>query len=281
MKRVTLLLTSILITSITVPTLLVLPVSQAQQNTLLSVDFTGKTLPAGWLLQGSAKFLGGLNASTGVGGVQLTSGSAQEGAVIYSSPLATQNIVIEFSGMYMREVDDADNIGVGVYSGGPVAVNGGWNPASSNGYYASYEFWSGSSPALIYNSKGIHNPPSLASGGKLLTDKLDYLFAETIMTPSSVSMNALTRTDSPWMTEPSTSVTNMLTYNGAIDNSHSTLYVGGATSGAWSYTYVYWLHVLSSSTTTSTPEYPSSGLVMVGVLFASALVLVRCLPKRI
>ena len=90
----------------------------------------------------------------------------------------------------------------------------------------------------------------------------NYLFTGTIVTPTSVSMNALTRTDSPWSQEPSISLNclrNMVTYNNAtgIDGSHSTLYVGGATfSGLfrnpWSYEYVYWLRILSYSTTPTT-----------------------------
>jgi hypothetical protein len=239
-----------------------LPSSQAQGATVLSVDFTGSTLPAGWFLQGSAKFIGGLNSSSGVGGIQLVNHDSQEGAVIYDSAFTTQNVIIELSGMYepgSSSLPEADDIGVGVYSGGPSAHVGPENPASANGYYASYEFsnlggYIGQHdlPSLMYNTH------VLSSGGSLPSSGRNYLFAETIVTPTSVSLNALTRTDSPWIQEPSISLANMLTYNNVtgIDSSQSTLYVGGATftgllGNPWSYEYLYWLRVITYSSSIS------------------------------
>jgi len=62
-------------------------------------------------------------------------------------------------------------------------------------------------------------------------------------------MKALTRTDSPFMEEPSISLGNLLTYNGNVDTSSSTLYVGGASGDTWSFECVYWLRILAYSTT--------------------------------
>ena len=267
MKPVTLALTvALLLSSSAAAPMLLLPVSQAQPTTLLSVDFTGSSLPQGWSLQGSAKFIGGLNSSSGIGGIQLVNNASQEGAVIYDSAFTTQNVIIEFSGMYepgLPSLPEADDIGLGFYSSSPSAHVGPENPASVNGYYASYEFsnllgYIGhyDLPSLMYNAQPLYIAHALFSEGRLPSSGRNYLFAETIVTPTSVSLNALTRRDSPWIQEPSISLANMLTYNNAteIDNSHSTLYVGGATftglpGNPWSYEYVYWLRILSYSTT--------------------------------
>ena len=274
MKHVALSLTvALLLTGSGVASMLLLPVSQAQPTTLLSVDFTGSSLPQGWSLQGSAKFIGGLNSSSGFGGIQLVNNDSQAGAVIYDSPFTTQNVVVEFSGMYepgSPSLPEADDIGLGFYSDGPSTHVGPGNPAPVNGYYASYEFsnllgYVGQYdlPTLMYNAHSLSsNGSRFFLEGRLPSSGRNYLFTETIVTPTSVSMNALTRTDTPWVQEPSISLNclrNMVTYNNAtgIDGSHSKLYVGGATfSGLfrnpWSYEYVYWLRILSYSTTPTT-----------------------------
>jgi hypothetical protein len=277
MKHVTLALTvALLLTSSAVAPMLLLPVSQAQPTTLLSVDFTGNSLPQGWSLQGSAKFMGGLNSSSGVGGIQLVNNASQEGAVIYGSAFTTQNVIIEFSGMYepgSSSLPEADDIGLGFYSDGPSANVGPENPAPVNGYYASYEFSNllgyveqYDLPSLMYNAHALTSGGSrFVLEGRLPSSGRNYLFAETIVTPTSVSMNALTRTNSPWTQEPSISLANILTYNNAteIDSSHSTLYVGGATftglfRNPWSYEYVYWLRILTYSATPTTSTTSSS-----------------------
>ena len=283
MKHVTLTLTvALLLTGSAVAAVFSLPVSQAQPTTLLSVDFTGSSLPQGWSLQGSAKFIGGLNSSSGVGGIQLVSNDSQEGAVIYDSAFTTQSVIIEFSGMYepgSPSLPEADDIGLGFYSSGPIASVGPENPASVNGYYAAYEFsnllgYIGKYdlPSLMYNAHAFSSGSRFFVEGRLPSSGRNYLFAETIVTPTSVSMNALTRTDSPWIEEPSLNLANILTYdNGTgIDSSHSTLYLGGATftglfRNPWSYVYVYWLRILtySSSPTTSTASGSASSSAVI------------------
>lgn len=47
-----------------------------------------------------AKVIGGLNSSSGIGGIRLVDGASQEGAVYYGTAITTENIIIEFSGMY-------------------------------------------------------------------------------------------------------------------------------------------------------------------------------------
>ena len=253
--------------------MLLLPVSQAQPTTLLSVDFTGSSLPQGWFLQGSAKFIGGLNSSSGFGGIQLVNNDSQAGAVVYGSPFTTQNVVVEFSGMYepgSPSLPEADDIGLGFYSDAPSANVGPGNPAPVTAITQSYEFsnllgYTGQYylPSLMYNAHSLSsNGSRFFLGGRLPSSGRNYLFTATIVTPTSVSMNTLTRTDGPWSHEPSISLDclrNMVTYNNAtgIDSSHSTLYVGGSTfSGLfrnpWSYEYVYWLRILSYSTTPAT-----------------------------
>jgi hypothetical protein len=268
MKRVAVPLTITLLLLFSAPaSVFVLPSSQAQATTLLSVDFTGKTLPAGWILQGSAAFIGGLNTSSGVGGVQLTNGDNQEGAVIYDAPFTAENIIIEFSGMYAvggGYGTDTDDIGVGFYSGGPSTNTGPTNPASPNGYYAGYTFY-----YHDYGSALKYNGNPVSTGGTLPSSGRNYLFTETVVTPSSISMNAITTTGRPFTQAISITLTNMLSYNNAtgIDNSHSTLYTGASTgcvcsawTGEWSYTYVYWLRILpySTSATTTAASTPTS-----------------------
>lgn len=268
MNHVALSLTvALLLTGSAVAPMLLIPASQAQPTTLLSVDFTGSSLPQGWFLQGSAKFIGGLNSSSGFGGIQLVNNASQAGAVVYDSPFTTQNVVVEFSGMYepgSPSLPEADDIGLGFYSDAPSANVGPGNPAPVNGYYASYEFsnllgYTGHYylPSLMYNAHSLSsNGSRFFLGGRLPSSGRNYLFTASIVTPTSVSMNALTRTDGPWIQEPSLSLVHMLTYNNTsgIDSSHSTLYVGGSTftglfRNPWSYEYVYWLRILTCSTT--------------------------------
>jgi hypothetical protein len=250
-------------------------IPQATPTTLLYADFTNSTLPDGWLFQGAASFMGVLNASTGAGGILIFSGNDKVGAIIYSAPITAQNIVIELSGMYgLHPMPGgvpsgiADDIGVGFYSGGPSANGGGRNPAAVNGYYAAYEFYVGLSPALMYNG-GV-----LSSGAQLPSSGVNYLLTQTIVTVSSISMNALSTSSSPFMAEPSISLSNILTYdNATIDNSLSTFYIGGASGAGGTDVYVYWVRILSYPTTPTSPlpplpipEFPAPFLVLVPAL---------------
>ena len=199
---------------------------------------------------------------------------------MYTSPITAQNIVIEVSGAYgdaqtPNYCNDADDIGVGFYSGGPSTTPGGSNPAAPNGYYAPYEFYNYAvpsiGPVLLYDGQGggartTNNLPTgvIANGAtnSLPGCGLNYLFTETVITPKSISMNALTSTSSSWTSEPSTTLTNLLTYTGPVDNSHSTLYIGGATGLSYTYQYVYWIRVLAySGSTPSISLSPNSGSV--------------------
>lgn len=233
-------------------------ISQATPTTLLYADFTGAALPAGWLLQGAATFVGGLDASTGAGGIQLISGLNERGAVVYNLPLRNPNLVIEFSGMYglgyftccgESPPGIADDLGAGFYADGPSANVGNRNPAAVSGYYAAYEFYGGSSPALMYNG-GV-----LLSGARMQSSGVNYLLAQTIVIPSLVSMNTFSSTEGPLMVEPSISPTSILTYQGPISNSLSTFYVGAASASGGTDVYVYWVRVLSHPTT-PLPPYP-------------------------
>ena len=228
--------------------------------------------------------MGGLNASTGAGGILLFSGKGNVGAIIYSAPITAQNIVIEFSGMYGLHPDFlgapgiADDIGAGFYSGGPSANTGGRNPDAVNGYYAAYEFYVRSSPALMYNG-GV-----LSSGAGLPSSGVNYLLTQTVVTVSSISMNALSTSTGPFMAEPSISLSNILTYNGTITNSFSTFYIGGASGQGGTDAYVYWVRILSYPTTPTSPfpplpvpEYPAPLLVLVPAL---AVVLLAIRVRR-
>jgi hypothetical protein len=264
--------------------MVVLPSSQAQSNILLSADFTGNSLPSGWLLQGSAKFVGTVDPSTGAGGIQLAGDHNQEGAAVYAAPFTTQNINIELSAMYAPvgyccagnyyPNADADDVGVGFYSAGPSTNIGNRQPTSPNGYYATYEFYMPDPildhiPALMYNGNDLMT----GSAHVLARSGLNYLFTQTIVTSSSVSMNALNRTESPWITEPTIGSQNILTYNGTLDTSHSTLYVGGSDGDIWSHIYVYWLRVLTYSA--AVPEYPIYLFPLVASLTVTMLALRR------
>jgi hypothetical protein len=255
----------LLVCSVFTTPLLVFSASPAASATLLSVDFTGKTLPSGWNLQGSAEFVGGLNASTGVGGVEIVNNVANvEGAVVYGAPFTTLDIIIELSGMYAPG-PSGNTEGVGFYSGGPTADSSNQDFASPNGYFAEYKAgaaWN-AHPFLFYNAH------VLSSGGTLPSNDPTYLYTETVITSSTISMNALTRTDSPWMTEPSVNITNLLTYDGKIDNSHSTLYVGGWSGSVTLYEYLYWLRVVTYSG--PVPEYPTFFLPLLASLTLTVL----------
>lgn len=258
---------------LSVATLIAMPAVYTQTTTpsaILYADFTGNALPTSWQLQGTAKFEGHVNPSTGVGGVQLVDrigfavGEGQEGAVIYNGPLTAENIIIQVGGMYTGTAGSmGDDVGIGFYSGGPNTELGAYQPNSPNGYYASYQFCSGScsgsTPALLYQGD------SVSSGGAMPANGLTYFFAEVDVSQSSssISMKISTSTKGPFTQAP-TSLATVLTYHGTIDSSHATLYVGGSSAWEASQQYVYWVKVsagqaqLPSSASTSTASVSSS-----------------------
>jgi len=213
----------------------------------LYANFQGSSLQATWSLQGAAAFQGG---DTAYGGVELVQNQGyQEGAIVYQSPITEQNIIVEASAMYYSPGgNEADDLGVGFYSQGPTSQHSGWNPQSTAGYYAPYEFWSGGPPALFNGS----NQLASASSQTMPNSGVNYLYTKTVITQSSVSMNFLTRTTGMYQNVPSISAQNVVSYNGNVANSYSTFYVGGATGGASSYQYVYWIRILGYEQTMPT-----------------------------
>jgi hypothetical protein len=287
----------LLITSVflAVSTFVIRVISQATPNTLLYANFTGSAPPADWSFQGAASFVGGLNSSTGAGGIQLLTGLYQHDVILYNHPITAPNLMIEFSGMYGLGYSTccgesppgiADDIGAGFYSDGPVAHDGHWNPGAVHGYYAAYEFYGGSSPALIYNGER-DAPLALSSGAKMPSTGVNYLLTQTMVTPSSVSMNMFSSTSGPFMAEPSISPTNILTFQGTVSNSLSTFYIGAASGGGATNVYVYWVRILSYPTTPSPPypslpipEYPGYFLVIVLVIVPSLAILIALRVRR-
>ena len=265
---------------------------QATPKTLLYVNFTGNALPADWSFQAAAGFVGGLN-STGAGGIQLLNGHYQHGVALYKYPITGPNLVIELSGMYGLGYSTccgenppgmADDIGVGFYCDRPSAYDGHWNPGAIRGYYAAYEFYAGSSPALTYNSE--RDTPLAVSKAKMPSTGVNYILAQTIVTSSSVSMNMFNSTTAPFMAEPSTSPTNILTFQGAVSSPFSTFYIGAASGGGASNVYVYWVRVLSYPTSPR-PPYPSLPIpeppehfLIIGLVMVPSLAILMVLRIR-
>ena len=217
MKHVTLpLIVALLITSSAVAPMSFLPTSQAQPTTLLSVDFTGSMLPAGWFLTGDAAFVGGFDNTTKAGGVLLINGGGtQAGAVYYGSPITNQSIVIDFSAAYWKGFDVYfGDLGVGFYSSGPT----GSQKPTSNGYYATYGFCCGPT-TLFYNTNAISTGTATDNLPHGDNDQY-YLFGEIIITPTSVSMNALVNKNSFYSERPAITLDNLLllTYNNVVEN---------------------------------------------------------------
>jgi uncharacterized protein YxjI len=252
------------------------PVTRAQgtsPSAILYADFTGNTLPTNWHLQGTAQFKGQVNPLTGIGGIQLVrrvgflAEGGEEGAVVYNSPVTTENITIQVSGMYNGTAYNmGDDIGVGFYSDGPSTGLGAYQPNSPNGYYASYQFCSilcsAYTPALLYQGK------TLSSGGHMPASGTTYIFAEVDVSQasSSISMKISTSTNGPFTQTPSTGLTTEVTYQGSIDSSHAIFYIGGSSAQEASQQYVYWVRVsigqptsnVNSTTSISSPATPSS-----------------------
>lgn len=220
----------------------------------LYANFQGSSLPSGWSLQGSAIFVGGTDSHGGVELVQ--SQNVVEGAVVDQNPMTEQNVMIEESALYYNTAlsGEANDIGVGFYSQGPVSepacCAAQWRPYSPAGYYASYSFYAGAGggcagpcvPAVLSGS----NPIKTASSQTMPSAGMNYLFTRTVVASTSISMNFLTRTNAEYQAAPTISLQNVVSYFGPVSNGDSTLYIGGASGGVpyISSQNIYWIRVL-------------------------------------
>jgi len=207
-------------------------------------NFQGTSLPTSWSLQGFAQFLGSQSTN---GGVEIVAnGRNSEGAVIYDNPFSENNVAIELSGMYDGAASD---MGVGFFSSGPSALADNYNPSSLNGYYASYQF-EAPAAALMYNGQGL-----AAGSSTLPSSGVNYLFTRTTITPTQIDMADKSQTSAPFQIAPSASLATVVSYSGPVSNANNVLYIGGATGGATSFQYVYWVRVRALPASGAMPSY--------------------------
>ncbi|MCW1293162.1 MAG: hypothetical protein OH318_02100, partial [Candidatus Parvarchaeota archaeon] len=219
-------------------------------------NFQGNSMPSGW----TAKAIVGSYTPTFIGGTSSTGGiemmndvGGQATALKYNNPFTTQNIIIEASWMYSGT---ADNLGFGIYAKGISYHSGGFNPASIDGYYASYEYWRGpaSPPGLVYASSNGSSVTfyAQASSHVIPTSGTNYMFTQVIITPNSAIMNFVTNTNSLYQTPVYSGLSNVVKYYGTPVNPGNIFYIGASTGGAYSYIYLYWLRVRA---------YPPNGVM--------------------
>jgi hypothetical protein len=195
--------------------------------------FQGSSLPSGWSVSGVASFVGG---TSNTGGVRLTSNSGnQYGVATSSKSFSTVGACFETSAEYNGAADD---IGQGFYSSGAGTATGGYGPGTTNGngYYASYEYYSGSKPALRQSTT------TLASDGSqtMPTSGTNFLFMETCSSSGQITMQYVTNTSSQYASGVYSGLTTALTYTATISAGASTSFLGAATGGSQSYTYIFW-----------------------------------------
>jgi hypothetical protein len=201
----------------------------------LYANFQGSSLPAGWTKQGSAVFVGG---QTSTGGVELVTGATnQEGAVVYGTAFTTLNTVFETSAMYTKASGAAYNFGTGLYTSGPGTGTGSWNPYPTSGYYASYQYYTSSEPALLQGSTAL----AKAASQTMPNSGTNYLFTQTYANSTSFQMSYTTTTSQMYGGGVYNGLKFPISYTGTISNSHSTLYFGASTGGSTSTVYLYWI----------------------------------------
>ena len=195
--------------------------------------FQGSSLPSGWSLSGVASYVGG---TSNTGGVRLLSNAGnQYGVATSSKSFSTVGACFDTSAEYNGA---ADNIGQGFYSSGASTGTGGYNPTTTNanGYYASYEYYTGSKPALLQSST------TLASAGSqtMPTSGTNFLYMETCSTSGKITMQYVTNTGSQYAGGVYSGLTTTVTYTASISAGATTSYIGASTGGSQSYAYLFW-----------------------------------------
>ena len=153
----------------------------------------------------------------------------------YGYGFQTQNIVFEMSMGYSG--GGADDMGLGIYSTGPNDGSGGLQPWAVNGYYASYEFYSGSKPAILYSG----TVEARASSQNMLQGIWDYSLFQVTVAPGGIAMNLIQNANNPYAVPVESGLTNEVSWNSSISNSYSGLYIGAGTGSDVSYQYLYWI----------------------------------------
>jgi len=195
--------------------------------------FQGASLPSGWSVSGVASFVGG---TSNTGGVRLTSNSGnQYGAATSSKSFSTVGACFETSAEYNGGADD---IGQGFYSSGAGTGTGAYGPGTTNGngYYASYEYYSGSKPALRQSTTTLAS----AASQTMPTSGTNFLFMETCSTSGQITMQYVTNTGSQYASGVYSGLTTAVTYTATISAGASTSFLGASTGGTQSYTYLFW-----------------------------------------
>ncbi|HUI01268.1 MAG TPA: hypothetical protein VLX56_06530, partial [Nitrososphaerales archaeon] len=195
--------------------------------------FQGSSLPAGWTLSGAASFVGGTGNT---GGVKLVSNSNnQYGAAKSPTSFSTLGACIETSAEYNGNADD---VGQGIYASGVGTNTGGYGPSTSNsnGYYASYEYYSNSKPALRQATTTLAS----ASSQTLPTSGTNFIFMDTCATSGQITMQYATNTGTQYAAGVYSGLTTTVSYSATISAAGSTSFVGAATGGSTSYAYLFW-----------------------------------------
>ena len=195
--------------------------------------FQGSSLPTGWSLSGAASYVGG---TSNTGGVRLVSNAGnQYGVATSSKSFSTVGACFETSAEYNGNADD---IGQGFYSSGAGTATGGYGPSttSTNGYYASYEYYTGSEPGLRQTTTTL----ATASSQTMPTSGTNFLFMQTCATSGQITMKYVSNTGSQYAGGVYSGLTSTVTYTATISAGASTSFVGAATGGQTSYAYLFW-----------------------------------------
>ncbi len=210
--------------------------------------FQGNSMPQGWTTKSivgsyAPTFIGGQSSSGGV--EMMNNGGSQATALQYNYPFTFSNVIVEASYMFNGNADD---MGFGIYASGISSSSGGGSPASINGYYASYEFYSGASP-LLHDSTTTY---ASASSQVLPTSGTNFMFVQIPVTTSETKMNFTTSTANIYESGIYSGLSTAVSYSGSPISPGNIFYVGSATGGATAYMYLYWIRARS---------YPPEGIM--------------------
>lgn len=220
---------------------------------LTYANFQGSSIPSGWSVSAQT---GSFTPAISGGGLEMMNNvGAQSTALHYSSAFTTLDTITEASWMYNGGADD---LGIGLYTAGPDTSNGGRQPASSSGYYNTYEFYKSSAPAIVSPSG---TALAVASSQVMATSGQNYVFSRVVATPTSMEMDFATNTGSMYQSGLYTVVglappySTIVSYSGTISNANSNFYAGASAGGSTSYIYLYWIRTRAYPPGGTMPSY--------------------------
>ena len=207
----------------------------------LYAGFGGSSIPNNWTVGHTQ---GTFNPTLTGNYLQMIANSTGEATYVkYNNPFTTQNVISETSWKYNGTADD---LGIGIYTGGINAYSGGDQPAGIGGYYAASEFFSSAVSAIDYVTVTGSAPTNYATATNQIMSSpgLYYAYSRFITTTNNANLSIATNALYPY--GPGlygNSIVQNVNYNGHPISPSNIFYIGAADGGLVSNIYLSSLRV--------------------------------------